>query len=109
MATQKEEKAKLEAMLAGAISSQIPINITKESYSKMLSHGRIEQGVWACHLGGAPIKARMVRRNVFDRTTGELLNTGIPVAELYCSRCHTVPATKKGTAIYSDLLKTYYA
>ena len=109
MSTQKEEKAKLEGMLSGALPSQIPINITQESMNIMMRHGKVEFGVWGCCLSGAPIKARMVRRNVFDRATGELLNRDIPVAELYCSRCHKAPTTRKGAAIYSDLLKTWYA
>jgi len=43
---------------------------------------------------------------VFDRATGGLLNTDIPVGYLFCSGCDKPPTTRGGDAVYSDQLQT---
>ena len=86
--------------------SQIPTNVTRASYNRMMKHARTYEGLWICRKNGARIKARMVLMNVWDRETTTVLNFDIPVVTLYCDGCDKTPNTHGGDAIYSDEIQT---
>lgn len=64
------------------------------------------QDLWACRKNGAKVQMRVVRMNIFNRQTGELEKSGIPVGYLFCSGCDKTPPTHAGDAVYSDELQT---
>lgn len=104
----KNDAERLDAMLQGAISSQIPCNVTKKSYSRMQYHATDETGRWFCKTTGANIKGRMTMMKVYNRQTASLDHAEVPVIELYCERCDEFdkPKTAKGAAIMSDEIRT---
>ena len=100
------EREHLDAILSREISSQIPTNITKESYNRMLLHCVTESGIWACVKNGARVKAKMWYRTVLDRATGQVQNTRIPVAVLYCGGCDVAPNSTADEPIFADQIQT---
>ena len=97
---------KMDEWLDREKPSQLPMNVTRKSYMRMLAHCTTEFGVWACRKSGARINARGVLMNVFDRETGAVKNTRIPVLHLYCTGCDEVPKVKHGDPIYAEQLTT---
>ena len=96
----------LDAIVSRAVPSQIPTNITKESYNRMILHCVTENGIWACAKNGARVKAKMWYRSIFSRATGQLTNTRIPVAVLYCSGCDSAPQSVADDPIWDDEIQT---
>ena len=107
MSSKKELRNKLDAQLAGAVSGQIPVNVMKDTYLRMLKHAGTSQGVWTCKESGSRIKLRMVRVNVYS-VEGKLLNMDVPVGSLYCDRCDSIPALKKNDSVWDTDLQTLY-
>lgn len=99
-------KPQLDKIIDREVPSQLPMNVTKSSYARMLKHCKTEFGVWACRKNGARVNARGVWMNVFDRKTGQLLNARIPVVHLFCSGCDKAPKVNSGDPIYADQLQT---
>lgn len=97
---------KFDAIVARAVPSQLPTNVTRESYNRMLLHATTEGGLWACAKNGARVKAKMWYRTVIDRATNEIVNTHIPVAVLFCDGCDTAPNHTAEEAIFSDAIQT---
>lgn len=95
-----------DAILSREVSSQIPTNITKESYNRMVLHCVTENGIWACAKNGARVRAKMWYRCVLDRATGQVQNTRIPVAVLYCSGCDVAPNSTADEPIFADQIQT---
>ena len=102
----KNARTTLDAQLAGAVPSQLPVNVLKDSYIRMMKHAKVDQGVWVCK-SGARIKLRMVRVNVFN-SADELLHANIPVGSLYCDRCDKIPTLRKGDGVYDYNLQTFF-
>ena len=94
-----------DAILSREISSQIPTNVTKESYHRMLLHCVTENGIWACAKNGARVKAKMWYRSIVHRETGHI-DYHIPVAVLYCSGCDVSPNATADEPIFSDQIQT---
>ena len=101
----------LEKKLWREAPSQLPTYVTADSYRRILTHGSTENAgkgglsLFACKKNGAPIKARMVIRAVFDRKT-QSFERFSPVAELFCGSCDKPPVTPKNAPIFSDLIMT---
>ena len=95
-----------DAILSRATSSQIPTNVTKESYNRMLMHCVTENGIWACAKNGARVRAKMWYRTILDRVTGQIQNTRIPVAVLFCSGCDVAPNATADESIFADEIQT---
>ena len=90
--------------------SQIPVCTTKASYERMLLHGRMQdagntKNLWACNKTGARIKARMVKRAVYEFGTNAFLEI-LPVAELFCGGCDPAPKTRGLDPIWNIELTT---
>ncbi len=101
---------KLDAQLARAIPSQIPVIATKASYHRMLLHCQMQTAgtqlnLWACSKTGAAVKGRMVKRSVYERSTNQFLEIA-PVIELYCQGCDKPPTTRGFDFVFSDELQT---
>lgn len=99
----------LDRILYRDIPSQLPVHATRESYKRMLEHCHEEgagyKNVWRCSRTGAKVKAKMVRRRIFD---GDVYLETAPVVELFCSVCDTEPGTDylKATPVQSAALQT---
>ena len=89
--------------------SQIPVHVTRKSYTRMLAHcttqGRGFESLWACKKNGARVLARMVKMNIWDRVTGQFAETA-PVVTMYCSGCDEIPNTHGGDAVWADEIIT---
>lgn len=107
MASQREEREKLEGQIAGKIPSAIPVNITKGSYARMIAHSTFKDGVWKCGSTGGQIKAKMLYMNVYNKHTNQW-EARVPVAHLYCSVCEKAPQVKAGDSIFNTDVGTYY-
>jgi hypothetical protein len=107
---QQNERKKVESLIAREKPSQIPMNVIKTNYKRMLRHCMTQdvafKDLFACRKNGARVLVRVVLMNVFDRETETLLNTDIPVGVMYCSGCDKVPNTRKGDKVYKDQLQT---
>lgn len=106
----KALKDKFEAQITGAIPSQIPVHATRASYQRMLQHCQVRDkgnvtNFWGCVFTGEPVRARMVRMNIYDKETGARIDYA-PVVTLYCSVCDKVPLTRSGDSIFSSELQT---
>ena len=102
----RSKQEELDAIVSRAVPSQIPTNITKESYNRMLLHCVTENGLWACAKNGARVKAKMWYRSVIDRESGQVQNTRIPVAVLYCGGCDVAPNATADEPIFADQIQT---
>lgn len=106
----KLRREHLEKQVFREVASQIPVHAVKSSYNRMLSHcitsdvGKL-QPVWACAIGGAPVRGRMVKMRILDRATGQQVDYA-PVITFYCSGCDAVPGTHGGDTIFSDEIQT---
>lgn len=107
MASQREERAKVEKMIAGETQSAIPVNITRGSYARMLAHGSMSGGIWKCGSTGGQFKMKMLYMNVYDKITSQW-SARVPVGHIYCSVCDTVPQVRSGDSIFNTDLQTYY-
>lgn len=105
----KPKNSKLDAIVSRAVASQIPTNVTRESFIRMESHAMMQSYkhtmLWACKLNGARIKARMVFRMVYEFGTDKFLQRA-PVVELYCSGCDKAPTTPGDAPIYDKAIQT---
>ncbi len=104
-------REKLQKQYEFEIASQIPVNATRASYARMLDHciqqndGKI-QNRWACVKTGAPVKARMVQRAVYQRE-GMVFEGVVPVAELFCGSCDKPPVTRGMDPVFADAIMTF--
>ena len=110
-ANQKKVKdVDFEIAKSRAKPTQIPFNCVKKSYEAMLRHCMLQdigstRAFWGCRKNGAPVKAHVTHRNVWNRD-GSLNAMGMPVATLFCSSCHTKPQIRSGDPIWADELMT---
>lgn len=103
-------KEKLDAQIARAIPSQIPVVATKASYQRMLMHCRMQDAgtslnLWACSKSGAAVKGRMVKRSVYERGTNQFLEV-VPVIEIFCAGCDKPPTTRGLDPVWAEDLQT---
>ena len=106
----KAAERNIEELIYRERPSQLPVNVTRASYMRMLGHaqtfGHGVQSVWRCKKNGAKILGKMTFRNVFDRETGLCTGMNIPVAILFCSACDTPPPNLAGQPIYAEEIQT---
>lgn len=106
----KPVNKKLDQQLSREIPSQIPVNATKESYDRMISHCMSEKpsgaGFWACRKSGARIKAKMVLMNIWDEKTMQMTHKGVPIVTLFCSGCDQPPKIAKNTGLWKSEIIT---
>lgn len=96
-----EAKKKMTQQLDGEIPSQVPMNVVKETYERMMQHATTEGGRWACRKNGAKIHAKVWFRSVWSTKTLQFMEK-VPVAHLYCSGCEKEPSTRGGNSTIFD-------
>ena len=88
------------------VPSQLPFNVTRTSYDYMLGHCVTINELWACRKNGSRVHAKVNYRSVYDKETGTLQNTRIPVAVLFCSGCDKPPDIVPDSAIWASDIET---
>ena len=90
----------LERIIHRDVPSQVPMTVTRASWSRMVDHCKTEGTIWACRLNGARINAKVVWMNVYNKDSGSWEHR-TPVAHMYCSGCDKAPAVRGDDVIFS--------
>ena len=105
----KQHEENLLKKVYREVPSQHPMNVTRSSYNKALSHcktfGNGLESVWACRRTGEKQVLTVTFRTVWNRDN--TLNAAeIPVGIIHCPACDKKTEVKRGDPIYADEVST---
>ena len=103
----KSDRERFSAIVERAVPSQLPFNVDRASYDRMLKHCHTDfRSLWCCSKTNARVKARVTYRTVYNRDN-TINAVHIPVAVLFCAGCDETPKVRGEDPIYADQVGTY--